>query len=244
MSGAAVRKRLKHLPSDLVPVIRRMSPRTIKKARLSNRPDQQEVESPKAKRKSRALRTPALSSPSRKRRVRPRKTQSDAVHRDSVPYPSGVESLAEPQPLRLSVQETSKLDRCTPESVQGDQDTRINVSSVASPNIRISQSLTTESCCNGGNDIIDSPEEAYPLPRTAKQKEKSQLARQKQLEDMRTREATAAREERFQRRKGVWIPPCKKNDACRKKITWKEDAELTDLYVYSPSRESSAGPSV
>ena len=247
MSGAAVKKRLKHLSSDLVPVIRRMSPRTLKKARLSslelttahseNRPDQNEVECPKVKRKGRAMRTPDLSSPSRKKRGRPRKTQSDVIVGPSVPDSSRVDGLAE-----SSEQGTNMLDRSTAESVQLNLSSQ-NTIGVTSPSMRTSvpiQSLMTNSCCNGETDTVDSPEEAYPLPRTAKQKEKSHLARQKQLEDMRAREAAAAREERFQRRKGVWVPPCKKNN--RKTIMWKEDKELTDLYVYSPPRESSAGP--
>ncbi len=58
--------------------------------------------------------------------------------------------------------------------------------------------------------------------KTRQEKEKLQLARQKQLEEMRAREAAEAREERLLKRSGLWTAPVKKQTS--KNITWNDIA--------------------
>ncbi len=65
-------------------------------------------------------------------------------------------------------------------------------------------------------------------PKTPQQKEKTQLARQRQLEDMKAREAAFAREERLLKRRGLWTAPVKKETG--KKITWKADIAIVFNY--------------
>ncbi len=65
-------------------------------------------------------------------------------------------------------------------------------------------------------------------PKTPQQKEKTQLARQRQLEDMKAREAAFAREERLLKRRGLWTAPVKKQTG--KKITWKADIAIVFNY--------------
>ena len=83
----------------------------------------------------------------------------------------------------------------------------------------------------------------YPQPSTYFQKMQRQLARQKQLQDMRAREAAEAREERFLRRQGLSKSPEKKKQQ-KRHLTWKEEANLVEVFVYSPcsSRGSTLEP--
>ena len=92
-------------------------------------------------------------------------------------------------------------------------------------------------------DTDDSPDlSEYPQPSTNYQKMQRQLARQKQLEDMRARESAEAREERFLRRQGLSKSPEKKQG--RRHLTWKEEPDLVEVFVYSPcsSRGSTLEP--
>ena len=77
-------------------------------------------------------------------------------------------------------------------------------------------------------DFTDSLEDMYPEPvaKTSQQREKSQMARQRQLDEMRAREAAEAREERLLNRKGLWKAPV----PAERKITWKTD--LTAVFNY------------
>ena len=94
------------------------------------------------------------------------------------------------------------------------------------------------------SDTDDSPDDLseYPQPSTNYQKMQRQLARQKQLKDMHAREAAEAREERFLRRQGLSKSPEKTQR--RRHLTWKEEAELVEVFVYSPcsSRGSTLEP--
>jgi hypothetical protein len=83
----------------------------------------------------------------------------------------------------------------------------------------------------------------YPQPSTYFQKMQRQLARQKQLQDMRAREAAEAREERFLRRQGLSKSPEKKIQQ-KRHLTWKEEDDLVEVFVYSPcsSRGSTLEP--
>ena len=75
----------------------------------------------------------------------------------------------------------------------------------------------------------------YPIPSTPQQKMVRRLAREKQLEDMRVREAALAREERFQRRQGV-VKPSRTQSS--KHIKWKSESDLVEIFIYSPHKES------
>lgn len=249
MAGVVAKKQKRYPSSDLVPVIRRMSPRTLKKARSSegqadlehptvkepghlDQPKAVSDECPTTKKKARTIRTNDLSSPTRKKRSRPQRTHPGIKNkRTSSSY---LDSIHETD-VDLQEVDTQHTEVCLSNQ---------NIVSI-SPNMKTSVNLSMPSwitdlpcrAVDNGTDTVDCSEEAYPLPRTSQQKEKSQLARQKQLEDLKAREAAVAREERFLRRKGLWVPPCKKND--RKKVTWKEEEELTDVHTYSPPSEGS-----
>ena len=73
----------------------------------------------------------------------------------------------------------------------------------------------------------------YPMPSTPQQKMARQLARQRQLEEMRVREAAQAREERFLRRQGLLNPP--KKTVNTKRIKWKDDSDLVEIFIYLPT---------
>lgn len=75
----------------------------------------------------------------------------------------------------------------------------------------------------------------YPLPSTNYQKMQRQLARQKQLDEMRAREAAWAREERLLRRQGLSKSP-EKSGRCH--ITWKDEKDLVEIFCYSPCSSS------
>ena len=91
------------------------------------------------------------------------------------------------------------------------------------------------------SDILDSlsspTEEEYPQPSTPQQKLIRRLARQKQLEEMRAREAALSREERLLRRKGV-LPDTKATQASSaKRISWRDETDLVEMFIYSPVRD-------
>ncbi len=99
--------------------------------------------------------------------------------------------------------------------------------------------ITTDTVSTNTTDVIaetDSTRETDSTsdnliimsPKTPQQKEKTQLARQKQLEDMKVREAAFAREERLLKRKGLWTTPVKKQTG--KKITWNADNPIVFNY--------------
>lgn len=83
----------------------------------------------------------------------------------------------------------------------------------------------------------ENTEMEYPMPSTPQQKMARQLARQKQLEEMRVREAAQAREERFLRRQGLFNLPRKANNT--KRIKWKDDSDLVEIFLYLPTLEDS-----
>ena len=79
----------------------------------------------------------------------------------------------------------------------------------------------------------------YPEPSTPQQKMMRQLARQKQLEDMRVRETALAREERYQRRHGLACPqPSKSSGSRSKRVQWKNKSDLVKIFIYSAVSDS------
>lgn len=83
----------------------------------------------------------------------------------------------------------------------------------------------------GEEEVDYSLEVEYPLPSTPQQKMARQLVRQRQLNEMRVREAALAREERLLRRQGLWTSRTKST----KRIQWKND--LVQIFTYSQSEE-------
>ena len=103
----------------------------------------------------------------------------------------------------------------------------------------------TSSGENPNDAITDEGEDLeYPQPSTNYQKRQRQLARQKQLDDMRARETAAAREERLLRRRGFTKSPEKGVGNGGRRIRWREEADLVEVFIYSPcsSRGSTLEP--
>ena len=100
------------------------------------------------------------------------------------------------------------------------------------------QASQFESASSEATDSSYSPtEEEYPQPSTAQQKLIRRLARQKQLEEMKAREAALSREERLLRRKGV-LPSTKATaQDSAKRISWRDDTDLVEMFIYSPVRD-------
>ena len=99
------------------------------------------------------------------------------------------------------------------------------------------QALEIENSNGDTPDTLNSPtEEEYPQPSTHQQKLIRRLARQKQLEEMRAREAAHSREERLLRRKGV-LPDTKATQSSAKRISWRDETDLVEMFIYSPVRE-------
>ena len=99
------------------------------------------------------------------------------------------------------------------------------------------QSLETKNSNGDTLDTLSSPtEEEYPQPSTPQQKLIRRLARQKQLEEMRAREAAQSREERLLRRKGV-LPDIKAVQSSAKRISWRDETDLVEMFIYSPVRD-------
>ena len=86
-------------------------------------------------------------------------------------------------------------------------------------------------------------EEEYPQPSTYYQKMQRRLARQKQLSEMRAREMAMEREKRFLRRQGL-LEPGKKRVEEQRRVQWKEEGKLVEVFHYSPcsSRGSTLEP--
>ena len=103
----------------------------------------------------------------------------------------------------------------------------------------------TSSSENPNDAITDEGEDLeYPQPSTNYQKRQRQLARQKQLDDMRAREMAAAREERLLRRRGFTKSPEKGVGNGGRRIRWREQTDLVEVFIYSPcsSRGSTLEP--
>ncbi len=105
---------------------------------------------------------------------------------------------------------------------------------------------TAEINSSSSDDALDtlcSPteESEYPPPSTPQQKLLRRLARQKQLEEMRTREAAVSREERLLRRKGA-LPDTKatQGQGSTKRISWRDETDLVEMIIYSPVRDDDA----
>ena len=85
----------------------------------------------------------------------------------------------------------------------------------------------------------------YPPPSTNYQKTERRLARQRQLEEMRAREAAWEREERLMRRQGLSRSPETKKKKSRtgggRHIAWREGTDLVEVFSYSPCSSSSRG---
>jgi hypothetical protein len=100
--------------------------------------------------------------------------------------------------------------------------------------------LITTAAKDCSNDCSDWDQESarpleteYPKPSSNYQKTQRRLARQKQLDDMRAREAALARSERLKRRRGLLLaaPPSKKSR--ERRVMWKEESSLVEVFQYS-----------
>ena len=93
----------------------------------------------------------------------------------------------------------------------------------------------TNDCSDRDQESGRSLETEYPKPSSNYEKTQRRLARQKQLDDMRTREAALARAERLKRRRGLLLAthPSKKSREC--KVMWKEESSLVEVFRYSLS---------
>ena len=100
--------------------------------------------------------------------------------------------------------------------------------------------LSKSSSSSTEEQLDGAPETENPKPSSNIKKMLRRLARQKQLEDVHTREATLAREVRLKRRQGLLLtPPKKANERC---VMWKEEAvSFRSLSLCSP-RGSSLNP--
>ena len=101
------------------------------------------------------------------------------------------------------------------------------------PPVLLDEKVSSVSAENEDEISVDAEE--YPQPSTYSQKMQRELARQKQLQDMRTREEALARKERFLRRQGLL--KVEKDRKEKKSIRWKE-TDLVEVYLYSPCSSS------
>ena len=195
--------KLAELPlRGLIPILPRMSPRTLKRSRASsiNKSDtkissSEDRTSPLKRRQGNGGVVKKRARTKLSKRMPPKLNQIDVI---DLTLSSDVDECSESTPLKQKQPVTTDNTPSSP-PVEGKAD----------------------------DECIDSPDEAYPVPKTAQQREKSQLARQKQLEGMKAREAAEAREERLLKRKGLWKSPVKRENI----ITWKTD--LTAVFNYS-----------
>ena len=132
---------------------------------------------------------------------------------------------------------TLLLTQPLPSSTLSDALTSVNITEPMMSSLMMSSSVPSLS--QGRDD------EEYPQPSTNYQKIQRHLARQKQLADMRSRETTLEREQRFLRRRGL-LGQQGRNDnehVCRR-VRWKEESELLEVFCYSPcsSRGSTLDP--
>lgn len=90
---------------------------------------------------------------------------------------------------------------------------------------------TTDSHSNASTVSLDTivDDNIIMCAKTRQEKEKQQLARQRQLDNMKAREAAEAREERLLKRSGLWTAPAKKQ--IDKKISWNKDI-VTSIFNY------------
>ena len=112
-----------------------------------------------------------------------------------------------------------------------------NIIANSQPTLEINSSSSDDT-----PDTLHSPtEEEYPQPSTPQQKLIRRLARQKQLEEMKSREAALEREERLLRRKGV-LPDSKttQGQSSAKRISWRDETDLVEMFIYSPVRDDDA----
>ena len=105
---------------------------------------------------------------------------------------------------------------------------------------KLDKSLCLEESLSHDNsedvEPMSSPtEEEYPQPSTPQQKLIRRLARQRQLEEMRAKEAALLREERLLRRKGM-LPDSNttSQSSSTKRISWKDETDLVEIFIYSP----------
>lgn len=118
-----------------------------------------------------------------------------------------------------------------------------NITPLVTTTIDIANSEHTPEIDNSSSDTPDtlsSPtEEEYPQPSTPQQKLVRRIARQKQLEEMRFREAALSREERLLRRKGVLPDTAKVTpvQGSTKRISWRDETDLVEMFIYSPTRD-------
>ena len=204
--------KLVELPlKGLVPILPRMSPRTLKRSRASSK-NQTYTKTTEGR----------GTSPLKRRQGNGGVVKKRARTKLSKCMPKKID-----QTDIIDLTNSSDVDECIgPTPLKQDEPVTVDIDSTTTPTVDNTQSSPPAEV-RTDDEWIDSPEEAYPVPKTAQQREKTQLARQKQLEEMKAREAAEAREERLLKRKGLWKSPVKSD----KMITWKTD--LTAVFNYS-----------
>ena len=135
-----------------------------------------------------------------------------------------------------SVNDSSESETVTIPSLKRSK----NIESLATT-VDVTHSEQTSEMDNSNSDTpdtISSPtEEEYPQPSTPQQKLIRRLARQKQLEEMRAKEAAHSREERLLRRKGVLPDTKAMQGSSAKRISWRDETDLVEMFIYSPVRD-------
>ena len=135
----------------------------------------------------------------------------------------------------------------TTDNVNGDESITIpslkrskNINQLATVSLREQVCVPVQSqVTTTTQPLSSSMEEEFPPPSTPQQKLIRRLARQKQLEEMRVREAALLREERLLRRKGILPEPPSKvtQSSSTKKIQWKDETDLVEMFIYSPIKD-------
>ena len=149
------------------------------------------------------------------------------------------ESLAMLFDLKESTNDFKSSDDRIPSLKRSANISKLNLSSDNSKQEHTASLLDESS--NNKESISDTPnspaEEEYPQPSTFQQKLVRRLARQKQLEEMRARESALSRKERLLRRKGVLPSTAKSQESASKKISWKDEKDLVQMFIYSPVKD-------
>ena len=147
--------------------------------------------------------------------------------------------------LRTSLHSEESVAQLFDLSLKQDRELNLTFGANTTPSLKNSKDSTgdeviswqTLHCKDEAIISVGSPtEEEYPQPSTPQQKLLRRLARQKQLEEMRAREAAILREERLLRRKGNLLSP-QRDQSSAKRISWKDDTDLVEMFIYAPVRE-------
>ena len=142
------------------------------------------------------------------------------------------------QDKQILIDDATKTDVITIPSLKRSKNITINPVSPsadqkqAEPQSRDHNDDTFES-----SSLSSPTEDEFPQPSTLQQKMMRRLARQKQLEESKAREAALLREERLLRRKGILPNLAAGRASSTKRISWKDETDLVELFIYSPVKD-------